>query len=105
MSDVEKLRVLADWHDIRDDERSYEGEREVQTDLRLIADHIEALEADFRKERLSGNVARRECKLTVACLGSAEKVIEAARQYCHIRAGADWQRFEAAIAAYDKARE
>lgn len=41
LSDSDKLRLLADWHDKYDDNREYSGDREVQGDLRRIADAIE----------------------------------------------------------------
>jgi hypothetical protein len=41
MTDAEKLRTLAVWHDLKDDERGYTGEREIQADLRRIANKIE----------------------------------------------------------------
>ena len=41
-TDAGKLRLLADWLDIRDDEQGYpHGSREVQADLRRIAGEIE----------------------------------------------------------------
>ena len=40
--DAWKLRLLADWHDLKDDERGYTGAREVQTDLRSIATELDA---------------------------------------------------------------
>jgi len=43
-SDSLKLRILATWFDKRDDERGWEGSREVQADLRRIADGIELQE-------------------------------------------------------------
>jgi len=39
-ADAMKLRVLADWFDKYDDERGYDGERDVQADLRRIANDI-----------------------------------------------------------------
>lgn len=41
-TDVEKLRLLADWHDVQDDARDYTSDREVQADLRRIATELEA---------------------------------------------------------------
>ena len=41
-SDANKLRVLADWFDAYDDARAYIGVRDVQTDLRRIANEIES---------------------------------------------------------------
>ena len=41
MTDAEKLRTLAVWHDLKDDEMGYTGEREIQADLRRIANKIE----------------------------------------------------------------
>jgi hypothetical protein len=35
---AERLRMLADWLDLYDDFRDYEGRREVQADLRAWAD-------------------------------------------------------------------
>lgn len=42
MADAEKLRVLADWHDSYDDSREYDERREVQADLRRIAEKLAA---------------------------------------------------------------
>lgn len=42
--DAEKLRRLADWFDGYDNDRGYYGVRDVQEDLRRIADEIESLE-------------------------------------------------------------
>lgn len=41
MADSKKLYVLADWFDVRDNERDYVGRREVQDDLRRIAEKLE----------------------------------------------------------------
>lgn len=43
-SDAQKLRALAAWFDKYDDELDYQGERDVQADLRRIADDIESRE-------------------------------------------------------------
>jgi hypothetical protein len=43
-ADSLKLRVLAAWFDKRDDERDWRGQREVQADLRRMADAIELQE-------------------------------------------------------------
>lgn len=42
--DSEKLRILAMWFDARDNHRKFQGERQVQADLRRMADRIELLE-------------------------------------------------------------
>ena len=36
-----KLRILATWLDERDNQRGFMGDREVQADLRRIADRVE----------------------------------------------------------------
>lgn len=41
-TDSEKLRALADWFDGYDDDRGYFGVRDVQADLRRIADELES---------------------------------------------------------------
>ena len=43
MTDAEKLRALAKWHDLQDDKIGYFGEREVQADLLRIADLLDAV--------------------------------------------------------------
>jgi hypothetical protein len=43
-TDPQKLRALADWLDNYDDDRAYGGIRDVQADLRRIADEIESRE-------------------------------------------------------------
>ena len=45
LTDADKLRILADWHDVQDDKKEFSGEREVQRDLRRIADALEAQQA------------------------------------------------------------
>lgn len=44
MSDADKLRALADWFDKYDDDRGYPGQRDVQADLRRIANNLVELE-------------------------------------------------------------
>lgn len=44
LTDSSKLRALAGWFDKRDDERGFMGSREVQADLRRIADQVELQE-------------------------------------------------------------
>ena len=50
----ERLRVLARWHDMRDDKNEYTGPREVQADLRQAADLMETY---IPAEKLIGVVA------------------------------------------------
>jgi len=50
LTDTEKLRVLAIWLDVKDDERGYSGPREVQEDLRRIATAIAAMHDAVRPE-------------------------------------------------------
>ena len=49
MTDAEKLRLLARWHDEKDNMRGYLGAREVQDDLRRIADLLEAVPPEVLK--------------------------------------------------------
>ena len=96
MTDADKLRILADWHDVQDDKREFSGEREVQRDLRRIADaletrkavDVEALVAKLRKDAL-----RRENGLgepdgpatehhAADALEAQQAVVEAARIVC-----------------------
>lgn len=45
MTDAEKLRTLATWHDLNDNLLGRDAfQREVQADLRRIADRLEALD-------------------------------------------------------------
>ena len=41
MSDSKKLHILAAWFDCRDNEKMYVGPRDVQHDLRRIAEKLE----------------------------------------------------------------
>ena len=43
MTDAEKLRRLAEWHDKHDDARLFYGAREFQNDLRRIANLLDAV--------------------------------------------------------------
>jgi hypothetical protein len=40
-TDGKKLRTLAEWLDVKDDAEGFTGDREVQRDLRRIADRID----------------------------------------------------------------
>lgn len=44
-TDAQKLRALATWLDKYDDDIGYTGERDVQADLRRIADDLESSES------------------------------------------------------------
>ena len=49
MTDADKLRLLARWHDEKDNMRGYLGAREVQADLCRIADLLEAVPPETLK--------------------------------------------------------
>lgn len=71
-TDGEKMRLLADWHDKRDDEAFFpvpQSDREVQRDLRRIADRLDALD----------DVTFGYRKGYAAAMAEAERDIEALR--------------------------
>lgn len=51
LTDADKLRILADWHDAQDDKREFSGQREVQRDLRRMADALERQQAVVKQLR------------------------------------------------------
>ena len=53
-TNAEKLRTLAGWHDARDNDRGYRGAREVQADLRRIADELEAVRSSAKDQTTKG---------------------------------------------------
>lgn len=50
----ERLRLLADWLDLHDNDRRYRGPREVQDDLRKFADAVDALDLGAAQEEDRG---------------------------------------------------
>jgi len=52
MTDEKKLRILANWFDLQDEDKkaiSFDTNNEVQKDLRRIADRLESLQAELNE--------------------------------------------------------
>ena len=76
LSDAEKLRILADWHDVQDDNLFHQAgpsstaadNREVQADLRRIATELEtAPETAAERDRLRLEIEQCHAKSTCCC--------------------------------------